>query len=82
MTTYRFSEVAHRATKRVPCEGCGKTLSRSRTFVQTLNPFNKNVDGTVKTRQEISEELRADAAAWKADQSGERHAKCEESSRG
>lgn len=82
MPTYRFEEVTHRATKRVPCDGCGKTLSRTRTFMQTLNPFNKNIDGTVKTRQDIRDELRTQAAAWTAETTGERHAKCEETSRG
>ena len=82
MPTYRFEEVTHRATKRVPCDGCGKTLSRSRTFMQTLNPFNKNADGTVKNREDIREELKQQAGEWTAVKTGERHAKCEETSRG
>jgi hypothetical protein len=64
MTTYRFDEVTYPVTKKVPCRACGKTLTRSTTLIQTVNPFNKNPDGTMKTEEQIWTELRAQAQAW------------------
>lgn len=37
---------------------------RQRTFSQTINPFNKNKNGKVKTRGEIHLELHKEADAW------------------
>jgi hypothetical protein len=59
MPTYRFREIKHQASKNLPCPGCGKKVRRQRTFGQTLNPFNKNADGKVKTELEIVRELNA-----------------------
>lgn len=67
MTIYKFHAVKHTTSKRIPCAGCGKKLVRQQTFSQTVNPFNKNVEGYPKTTQEIYTELRADAAEWKQD---------------
>lgn len=61
-----FEVVKYTATKRVRCPD-GRTRTRQRTFEQTINPFNKGADGAVKTRPEILEELRAEAAAWKGE---------------
>lgn len=67
MTSYtqKFESVPLPASKNLPCPGCGKKVRRSRTFSQTINPFNKNAAGQAKTRQEILAELRERAAAWK-----------------
>jgi hypothetical protein len=67
MPTYRFREIKHQASKNLPCPGCGKKLRRQRTFGQTLNPFNKNADGRVKTELEIVRELNATAAQWETE---------------
>lgn len=67
MPTIRFRELTHRATKNLPCPGRGKKVRRARTFGQTLNPFNKNADGTVKTAKDIYAELAARAEAWKTE---------------
>jgi hypothetical protein len=65
MSTYTFQEVTRREQRRIKCEGgCGKTLTRTQTFMQTLNPFNKNADGELKSRQEINAELKVEAEAW------------------
>jgi hypothetical protein len=64
VTTYRFEEVKYHVTKKTVCTGCGKKLMRSTTFSQTINPFNKNADGAMKTRREIWHELAAEAEAW------------------
>jgi hypothetical protein len=67
MTTYRFEEIKRPARKRVPCAGgCGKKLSRSTTFSMTLNPFNKNPDGSIRTRRDIQEALGEQARQWES----------------
>lgn len=62
--TITFEEVTRRAAKNLPCPDCGKKVRRQTTFMQTINPWNKNAAGEPKTRQEIQDELKADAAAW------------------
>jgi len=66
MTRYTFEEVKFSAAKSVKCK-CGKRVSRSKTFTQTINPFNKRADGQVKSRSDIFPELKADAEKWKAE---------------
>lgn len=63
--TYRFDEVALKDTKRWT-DATGKKRTRTRKFYQTINPFNKNTDGTMKTRAEIEAELRVERDAWLA----------------
>lgn len=76
MTTYRYDSITARGFKRGQCAVCGKGAERSREFSQTLNPFNRNPDGSVKTALEIRREVNAAAKAW---QDGEPvvHARCE-----
>jgi len=72
-----FQEVRLYATKSVKCPDCGKRLKRSRKFYQTMNPFNKLPDGTVKSADDIYRELRAQAKAWEATAVPEiRHSAC------
>jgi hypothetical protein len=60
-----FQEVSLHAEKRVKCAGgCGRTLSRRKKFYQTVNPFNKMADGTVKSRYEIMPELKVESDKW------------------
>lgn len=61
-TTYE--QVSRRAVKTLPCVTCGKPQRRQHTFTETLNPWNTNDDGTVKTRREIYDSLDAKAKAW------------------
>ena len=37
---------------------------RQKTFEQTVNPFNTNANGTVRTRQEVFERVRELAKEW------------------
>ena len=63
--TITFREVAIRGNKSVKCTGgCGRTLKRQRKFWQTLNPFNKNQSGEVKTPIEIQKELISQRDQW------------------
>lgn len=61
MPTYRFEEIKTSKTVKLKC-GCGRRFQRTLSASQTLNPFNKNSDGTVKTRAEIWTEIRAKVA--------------------
>lgn len=64
--TTRYQELKLQASKNLPCPRCGKKVRRQTTFMQTLNPFNKNTDGQPKTSREIYGELSEQAAKWKA----------------
>ena len=64
MTTIRFQEVKIRAVRRWTENG--KRKQETKVFMQTVNPFNKNAAGFVKTSSEIVEELRAERDAWMA----------------
>lgn len=58
-----FEEVAVKATKRWKDKD-GKVRQKTKTFYQTINPFNKNLDGTIKTRDQIMSEIIARRDAW------------------
>ena len=49
---------------RTPCAVCGRILKRDKTFRQTVNPANRNPDGTVKTREQVWAAVCAEAEAW------------------
>jgi hypothetical protein len=73
--TTRFEVVKLYAEKNLPCPGCGKKTRRRRTFEGTINPWNVNADGSVKTRREVYLDLQSQAAEWK--RIPERHNACE-----
>lgn len=65
--TEYYQEVGVKATKKGKC-GCGKMRTRTMSFTQTLNPFNKNKEtGELKTREEILEEVKKERDEWLAD---------------
>jgi hypothetical protein len=63
MPTYRYEAIRLQRRKNGKCV-CGKRVTKSRTFEQTINPFNKNASGRVKTYPEIWDELKKEAAEW------------------
>jgi hypothetical protein len=65
--TVYYSKVKHTAKRRVTCNVCGKHLNRQRTFEQTVNPWNKNPDGTVKTFMQVLASVHAEALVWEPD---------------
>lgn len=73
MTTTRFEPVRLARRKDGTCSICGRATVRSTTFEQTVNPYNRTVDGRPKTPRDIWDELVAEADAWEPDF---RHAKC------
>ena len=71
---YIFEAIKCQNRKVIRCAVCGRQLIRSRTFTQTLNPYNRRADGLAKSRGDIMTELRAQAAAWQ--EAPETCAKC------
>jgi hypothetical protein len=75
--TIHFQKVVYPATKKGTCPVCGKAATRKsgEKFMQTINPFNTNAEGQVKSRREIMDELKVKADAWRNEPVY--HAKCE-----
>jgi hypothetical protein len=67
VTTYFYEEVSAPARRKGNCPVCGKATLRAKRFTQTVNPFNRNADGTVKTRAEVLASVDAQAMAWEPD---------------
>lgn len=66
MTRYVFQEIAIKATKRWKDSATGKPRSQTRKFFQTLNPFNRDSTGDIKTREQIYAEIKAERDTWLA----------------
>lgn len=75
MPTYTFQEIFLSFSKSGICPSCGKRAKRSQRFSQTINPFNKNSEGQIKSREEIYAELHQRGKSWM--QTPTFHAKCE-----
>lgn len=64
MVRITFQVVKVAAERTVKC-ACGKSTKRRKTFERTINPFNKNADGSVKSASEVRAQAQAEADAWK-----------------
>jgi hypothetical protein len=64
MPRFVFEEIVCRAERSGKCVMCGKRWKKVKKFSQTVNPFNRNDDGSQKSRDQIWAELRAEAKAW------------------
>lgn len=64
MPTYRFREVKTQAKRSFVCDACGKRKRLQQTFSMTINPYNQNPDGTVRTPAEVQAAVAAKADAW------------------
>lgn len=64
MARFVFEEIVCRAERSGKCTVCGKRWKKVKKFSQTVNPFNKNSDGSQKNREQIWAELRAEAKEW------------------
>ena len=58
----RFEEVKLKATRR--WRENGKPRQETRTFMQTLNPFNRGENGMPKSRLDIMRELQEERDSW------------------
>ena len=64
MTIYRFERVKSSAFKSGKCAVCGKTAKRTRVFENTVNPYNRNEDGTPRTYAEVRKRVDKMAREW------------------
>jgi hypothetical protein len=64
MPRITFDEISVYGQKSGKC-GCGKQRTRRQKFWMTESPFNRNEDGSVRTRPQIYEALAQQVAAWK-----------------
>lgn len=64
--TEYYREISIKGTKKGKCD-CGKVRTRTMTFSQTVNPFNKNKEGKLKTDNEIYEEIKKEKEEWMND---------------
>lgn len=62
-----FPPVKHHVRRAGKCPVCHRIAVRQRTFYQTVNPYNRNARGLVKTHSEIHAELVVEADGWKPD---------------
>jgi hypothetical protein len=74
-TRYVFEEVTATGRKSGECVVCGKRAVRMQDFTNTINPWNRNDDGTTRTRAEIQKIVSWQARAWEHEPL--MHAKCE-----
>lgn len=66
MTTYIFEEVSRKFTKEGKCPKCGRHYKETQKFSQTINPYNVLPDNTIKTKEDILNEIYKEADAWLA----------------
>lgn len=64
MPRYIFPEVRLKATRCWTDAETGRRRQKTKTFSQTINPFNKAADGSQKDRNAIMDELRIKRDAW------------------
>lgn len=73
MTTYTYEQVWASRTQTGKCPVCGKRAVRKYRECNTVNPLNKNPDGSVRSRAEVRACVEAEADRWVPDF---RHEKC------
>ena len=66
MSTHVFASISRRAVRTGECRVCHKKGRRATTITNTVNPFNKNPDGTVRTRVDVYRHVAELAAEWSA----------------
>jgi hypothetical protein len=60
----RFETVKRTAVRKLVCVHCGRRFRRQRTFTNTINPYNRNPDGSIRTRREVEENVARLAGEW------------------
>jgi hypothetical protein len=65
MTTLVFQALKGYATAKYTCLGCGKKREKRFTEECTVNPFNTNDDGTIKSARQVQQQASARAVAAK-----------------
>lgn len=59
----RFEEITRKRTISIICGHCAKPRRRTLSVTHTVNPFNQNPDGSVRTHEQVVDCLRADLDA-------------------
>lgn len=75
MTRRYFDQIVSQGWKSGRCVVCGKQAERSRQFTNTVNPFNRNADGTQRTHAEVRANVERQRREWEAEPVT--HARCE-----
>jgi len=57
MTIINFQEIKYKKDVSGVCIECGKRKKRIISESQTVNPFNKNTDGSIKNYSEVSQSV-------------------------
>ena len=73
MTRYTFPSIKRRAEKVGACPVCGKRSQKAKTFENTVNPWNRNTDGSPRSFDEVTEHVKQLATDWIPDFT---HANC------
>ena len=64
MTTYIFQEVSVYGEKTAKCPKCGKYYKRKEKFWATINPWNVNKDGVMKSWDEVYQDVMNKRTKW------------------
>jgi ribosomal protein L37AE/L43A len=56
-TTTYFETIERKRKIKKKCSSCGKDRIRTISASQTVNPFNRNKDGSVKSRAQVIESV-------------------------
>ena len=59
-----FEPVVCHGQKSGKCVVCGKRAVLKEKFEHTINPFSKNKDGTMKSREQVWQDVLAEKRAW------------------
>jgi hypothetical protein len=59
-----FNSVFLTKQKSGKCSKCGKTIVKQKKFEHTVNPFNKNEDGTVKSYSQVFKDVVKESNEW------------------
>lgn len=74
--TVRFEEVKYKGIAKGICPVCKKSVVRAKTFTNTINPFNRNKDGEIKSWKEVSIDVKNRAEKWEKSDIDFTHGKC------
>lgn len=66
ITRHTFQTVSVKGTRRWKDPDTGKARQETKSFFQTINPFNRNAAGDPKSYEEIMVEVKAQRDAWLA----------------
>ncbi len=65
-----FRGIRASASYKCSCSECGKQLTRQATAEHTVNPYNKDADGNIKSPQQVREDAQKAANQKAKDKSG------------